>query len=236
MFAIIGKWNNRVQSISESSLDILGTANVYQVETSYTFPDPLVADIFEYVNNDFVDRTPTTLQNIDSNWRSNFPDYKAARVAMYIAMLTVGGFENLSLADKEIASRWFIVGRLERNSVHTTEQQIVNGLIYHESSVEARKHRFNACITEVYNRLDDDQIKEVMIAMDFSKTVYAYIDLGQEGTLEGNPEGLFDYIEARSGTSWVTTGLKAQNYVPVGYENCIELSVRLMQILRDGLY
>ncbi len=33
-----------------------------------------------------------------------------------------------------------------------------------------------------------------------------YVRNGREGTLEGDPEGLFDYIEARSSTKYATTG------------------------------
>lgn len=236
MFALIGKWNNRVQSVNEVSANLSGIENVYEIQTDFIFEFPIIPDAYEYKNSTFEKLTDYPLLLIDRNWSSLYPDYKAARTQLYIAMMTKGGFSNLLLEEKVIASKWFIVGRVERNSVHTVQEQIKNGLIYHENSVEARKHRFNACITEVYNRLDDDQIKAVMIAMDFSKTVYAYIDLGLEGTLEGNPEGLFDYINARANTQFEMTGLKVQNYTPVGYANCSELANRIMDILANGNY
>lgn len=236
MFAIIGKWNNRVQSISATSAELTELENVYEVETAFEFVEPVVPDTYVYTEGTFILLSDYPLLNIDENWQNMYSDYKAARVAVYIAMMMKGGFNNLSEAEKIIASKWFVVGRTERNSVHTVDQQIENGLNYHQNSTRSRNARFDKCITEVYNRLDDDQIKEVMIAMDYNKTVDAYIKLGIEGTQEGNPEGLYDYILARAGTQWESTGLSVQAYTPVGMADCQELANRLMDILVNGNY
>lgn len=235
-FAIIGKWNNQVQEVRQTSLNLTGIENVYEVETSTVFNDPLVPNTYEYLNSQFRYLPDFPLIQIDRNWRSLYADYKLARVALYIAMMTKGGFDALDTEEKQIASKWFIVGRSERNQVHTVEQQVDNGLIYNAESINARRSRMTKCMIEVYNRLTDEEVKAVMAAMDFSRTTYAYVEAGQEGTLEGNEEGLFDYIEARTGTTWQTTGLRAQLYIPVGYANCGLLADRLMDILVNGNY
>jgi hypothetical protein len=236
-YAVIGKWNNKVQRVDLVSNNFTGIEDLYEIETDFAFPDPLVPDVYLYENSSFSNTTLSTMGNIDVNWKTLFSDYKVARVSMYIAMMMQGGFANLSLSDKIIASRWFIVGRLERNEVHTTEQQIANGLIYNDNSIEARNKRMTQCMIEVYNRVDDEAVKEIMATMDFSRTTYNYIKIGVEGKAAGDiADGIYDYILSTPGSSWETTGLSSQSYTPVGYANCGELANRLMDILMNGNY
>lgn len=180
------------------------------------------------------------LVNIDGNWKTSFVDYKQARLQMYVELVAriteVGSFSNLSLAERQIASRWFIVGDNERDSVHSFDEQVVNGSIYNAESIKAREARMTACMMQVYNRLTHDQVNEVCMAMNFDKTTYNYIKRGCEGTLEGNDEGLFDYIMARVGTTWELTGLRIQAYIPKGMADCAELAAKLIDILRNGNY
>jgi hypothetical protein len=237
MFALIGKWNNRVQEISDVSYSLSETEKFYEIETDFTFPDPLIVDTVLYSGGNFTVLSDFPLILIDETWKTSYSDYKTARVALYLSMISKGGWENLSPEEKIIASKWFIVGRSERNQVHSTEDQIINGLTYNSNSIRARKQRLTQCMMEVYNRLDDNQIKSVMSTMDFSRTTYAYTEVGMEGVLSGDTvEGLFDYINSTSGTSWSSSGLRTQSYTPVGYDNCSQLSDRLLDILINGNY
>jgi hypothetical protein len=69
-----------------------------------------------------------------------------------------------------------------------------------------------------------------------NKTMFTYINLGTEGTVEGDNEGLFDYILSRKNTTWENTGLSKQAYSPKGMADCQELSNRLIDILKNGNY
>ena len=235
-FAIINKIDHLVQEIRQTSAELNGYESVYEVETEFDFGQDFIPNAFEHRDSTFKKLADYPLVQIDRTWRLTFSDYKSARIGIFVAMITKGGFDNLPLEEKQIASKWFVVGRTERNSVHTVEEQVENGLIYNTESINARSKRLSKCMIEAYNRLTDEQIQSIMATMNFSKTAYAYVEAGQEGTLEGNPEGLFDYIQARTGTQWETTGLRVQNYTPIGYNNCQELSDRLMDILVNGNY
>ena len=64
----------------------------------------------------------------------------------------------------------------------------------------------------------------------------SYINYGREGILEGDPEGLFDYIRSQSGSSFEVAGFSSHSYTPVGYANMSEFSVKILDILKNGNY
>lgn len=237
-YALINKWNHHVRDVVDVPETLTGGENYYQVETEFQFGEPVGPDKYIYEDGQFYDLTQRVMENIDQNWQTKelYRDYKVARVALFMIMMQKGGFANLSLAEKRVASKWFIVEKTERSSVHTHEEQVLNGVEYNAQSIKARKQRLTACMVEVYNRLTKDQINEVVATSNFNKIAYNYVELGQEGTQEGNPEGLFDYIGARAGTSWETTGLRVQPYIPVGMADCTELANKLLDILVNGNY
>lgn len=234
-YAVIGKWNNLVKEVNETSLNLDGSSNLYEVETSFVFNQPYVMWSYRYdgVTFEHIDSFP--VKKIEDTWRDEYSDYKAARAAMIASVASIG-FSNLSLRDKKIASKWFAVTKADRDTVHTLEEQIAYGKDFHLSSVKARRARLTAVKMEIYNRLTYSQVNDIMVASNFEVTGTNYVELGREGTEEGNAEGLFDYIEARLGTLWELTGLKVQAYIPLGMANCTELSTRLMDILKNGNY
>lgn len=236
IYAIIGKWNNKVQELNEDSSNLTGSEDIYEVETNFAFPEPFVADKILYRDGSFILEEDRQLEIIDETWKDLYTDYKAARVAIYYLVVSKGGFDNLTSIEKEIAARWFVVGSDKQAQVFSLPEIIALGKIYNNSSGIARKARLEAMMIELWNRLSQNQVNDIISAMNFSKVSVNYIELGQEGTLEGNPEGLFDYVEARSGTSWENTGLRVQNYTPLGMSNCAELADRVMDILVNGNY
>lgn len=235
-YAIINKANHLVQEVREASANLSEMDTLYEVATDFAFQPNLTPDIYEYRDETFKLLSAYTLVSISRTWRTAYADYKLARVALFTAMMMKGGFEALEPEEKRIASAWFIVGRAERDSVHTTEEQIANGRSYNANSIAARKFRLVKCMMEVYNRLSQHEVNEVVTAMNFARTAYNYTELGQEGTIEGNDEGLFDYIQARVGTTWETTGLKVQSYIPTGMSDCAALADKLIDILKNGNY
>lgn len=157
-------------------------------------------------------------------------DYKVVREEI-AALVTSIGWESLDAGEKEIASKYFVVDKASRDEVYTTIQQIGLGLLHHKASVEARTLRYAKASMEVYNRLSPAESKVVI--GDVADLGFKYVQYGIEGTVEGDPEGFFDYLEARSGTSYENTGLATKTYEPDGM-TLAQLVTRLMDILKLG--
>jgi hypothetical protein len=88
----------------------------------------------------------------------------------------------------------------------------------------------------MYNRLTKAQSQEIVNDLNDSKMLAArYMQFGIEGTIEGDVEGLFDYIESRAGTSYATTGFSSKAFIPIGYANMTAFAVRIMEILKLGI-
>lgn len=177
----------------------------------------------------------TSIENLDNHAMKKGYDYKAVREQIKIVAATIG-FQNLSIIEKELACRWFAVLKSDRDTVHSMLEQIKNGKLFHEASTVCRGDRLSSVISEIYNRLQSSEINELID--DTSDLTDKYINRGREGTLEGDPEGLFDYIEARAGTYWdvfgSNPGLKGKNWTPIG--KTLDIFVNdLIYILKNGV-
>ena len=64
---------------------------------------------------------------------------------------------------------------------------------------------------------------------------YSYINFGVEGTTEGDNEGIFDYIQSVSGSSYENTGFATKGYIPEGM-TLQQLEDKLLNILKNGIY
>lgn len=210
---------------------------------------PIPAKVFGDVNNTsyyrwdgeaWVEEENSPMVSINNNWQTSYTDYKKARVALYVAMLTkaaqVGGYANLSLLEKKIASAWFIVGSTERDEVHTFEEQLANGEIFKEQASIARTQRLDAAMVQVYNRIGHDDLNTIIHDMDSAKLMFNYVHLGIEGTEEGDIEGVCDYILSRPGTSFENDGLTTKNFPVVGMSGTAELATLLVDIIKNGNY
>jgi len=174
------------------------------------------------------------IERIDKEWTGEFKDYKAARAKIYASVVSAGGFVNLTAAQKIVASKWFVVTKSDRDTVHTQSQQVAYGEVFHVNSKESRRIRMQKAITQCYNRLTQADANTVI--NDANGLVEKYIEYGREGTVEGDPEELFDYIEARAGTTYVVTGLAAKTFVPTDAGTLAQLVTDLMNILKNGIY
>jgi hypothetical protein len=65
---------------------------------------------------------------------------------------------------------------------------------------------------------------------------HKYLLFGREGTVEGDPEGLFDYIDSRVGTSYENTGLKNKSISPSGFATVSDFADYLLDIIKYGKY
>ena len=160
-------------------------------------------------------------------------DYKVLRNNLMVQVATEG-FANLTADEKIIASENFVVSKTDRDTVHTLEQQIANGIIYHKHSVASRLARRIAAEGEVYNRLQSG-VDQADLMNDTVAMLDAYVNFGIEGTVEGDVLGLFDYFESRVGTAFETTGLLSKTYTVEGM-TVTQLSAKLMDIFKNGNY
>lgn len=162
-------------------------------------------------------------------------DYKFIRKEIYILVLTKV-FTNCTTAEQEIAAQWFVVDHLDRDTIYTTPQQIAYGGVHHANSVEAREGRVGYVMMELYNRLTTADVNTVMTDVSNDDLLHLYITNGREGTLQGDPEGLFDYMAAVSGTSYSGTGFAAKAITPLDGVTLAALTDQICTVLKDGIY
>jgi len=192
----------------------------------------IVADDYNFGANAATD--VTSVETLLLFLRYNRFDYKRFRtsLATYVAAV---GFANLSAADKLVASAHFVVVKADRDTVNTLAEQILNGRVFHSHSVDCRRTRTQCAESELYNQLQKADCDVAITDIVSSGLRDAYVEFGREGTVEGDPEGLFDYIEARAGTAYAATGLAAKGYTPVS-GTLAALVTRVMDILKNGNY
>ena len=222
---------------------IVGTSVVFTFNSELTTEEETtLANTYNSYNS----YTETTFISIAKNWKENYVDYKKARAALGTELTIRGGFSNLSTLEKKIASRWFLCVKSDRDTVHTFDEQVTNGYFWHINARISRNNRLDVAIIEVYNRLDSadadnviDDLWEIFLKINGKQYTRSlamnYINFGREGTVEGNPEGLFDYILARVGTSFELTGLKAKAITPI-HGTLDELCDKIIDILKNGNY
>ena len=208
---------------------------------------------------------------------THFRDYKKLRSEIKARIETKTGFDpadlgtytqvnwdKLSAAEKEVAARYFCVPPTGvaaaplRDEIYTTAEQIVYGLAHHQKSVESRILRVRMALSELYNRLDIDDAREVEeelnqipkgsnVPLDVGdnttaqvkvKTmVESYVDRGIEGSVEDNGVvGLFDYTLSRAGTPFSATGLSSKAYAVIGMTDAAELGTRCHDVLANGTF
>lgn len=192
-----------------------------------------VADV---VPNSYVDISSIT------TWHSvgrTLKDYKYIRNEIMILANTIG-WANLSTEEKTIVANLFAVEKVKRDEIYNTNQQVNLGLLHHKNSIEARATRLAIVQMNLFNRLDKADWEEV--AIDTVNLLDSYVNHGREGTVEGDLEGLFDYVDgsARTGTSWDGSGsgvgFRDKAYSVEGYGNCSLFADYILDILKNGNY
>lgn len=176
----------------------------------------------------------STINNWDKYGLATGYDYKYVRIQIYILVTTIG-WTNLSIAEKTIASIWFVVVKSQRDEVHTLEEQKANGRTHHEKSRQNRYDRHTAALMDVYNRLEKADAQSVLKRLEDSNLLHLYIEYGIEGTASGDIEGIMDYVNSVAGTSFALNGLIEETYIPVE-GTLTDLKVALNDIIINGNY
>ena len=156
-------------------------------------------------------------------------------------------WDSYTNSQKKVFISWFVEQDSARQMEFFTPTELMEmGIEFHIKSTQSREIRMNYTVGLVFSRLEWGDANDVIDDMD---KVYEkangdkycwnlwrkYLKNGREGTEEGDPEGLFDYIEAREGTRWNGNGLIKKSYKPK-YGTLTDLSIGLIQILKYGNY
>lgn len=194
----------------------------------------------------------SSIENYDEFGACTGKDYKYIRSCMKEFMLSIvhedfSRWNDLSLNEKKVAIKYLVseIPVYLTTQVYSIPELRVIGLEFHKNSLNCRDTRFNVCCGELFSRLSvndaNDIINDMDSCYDAGGREYClllgtkYIRYGREGTVEGDPEGLFDYLEARTGTSFETWGLAAKSITP-NYGTLQDCVDSLMDILKNGNY
>ena len=189
----------------------IGYSDITSIETVYKYGLKTNKD-YKFVRNEILNLVWGKMLGDPSNWN------------------------NLNLEEKKIASEFFVVPKILRDTVYTTDEQIPMAENFDINSIESRKIRFNKAKYQIYNRLTTEQANIILNEVEKDNLSNLYIQYGREGTIEGDPEGFFDYILSRTGTSYENNGFINHDYSPIGFNNMLELANFIIDIVKNGNY
>jgi hypothetical protein len=216
--ALFTSYNDTVASSKFFSRNINGVTEFYC----------LVADDFDIVSAGGSDATST--DGFYAFFENKLIDYKNFRKYIMVYAATVG-FDNLSAQGKSMVCKNFAVGKTQRDSLFTIEQQIKFGVTFHKQSTECRDDRVSKVEAELYNRLAPADAAVIIADVVSNNLKYNYVNFGIEGVVSGDPVGLFDYFNNTTGTPFENSGLKSKSMTPLGM-TITELANRCLAILR----
>lgn len=99
----------------------------------------------------------------------------------------------------------------------------------------SRKLRSTFVYNEVYNRISDDDAKQ--IGKEAQSPFLRYKELGLDGIINGDPASINDYIHGTTGTEYETVNLKSKNISNIeGFTNIDDFCDYLTNILIHGKY
>ena len=145
------------------------------------------------------------------------------------------GFDTLTTAEKDIAVKMIIASHAKRLA-HVGSHAGLEGLCYAYDITVApiRRTRINYARQELHTRIPNNALEAENEA---AQLIMNYLEFGIEGTTEGDPEGFFDWVFGRTGTTWDAAGLlqKAWTTDPGGY-GLTALCNKIYDIVHNGNY
>lgn len=164
----------------------------------------------------------TSVPDLILFWQIGRLDYKNFRDSLGYYVATIG-FAQLDLEHQRIASAHFVVVASDRDTVHSIEDQVINGIVYHEQSMACRKIRLARAESEIFNRLERGNVSKIIDeVLDSENIHFKYQNMGREGVVSGDVnQGLFDYLNATANTRYAVggagpLGLRAKDWQPRG--------------------
>lgn len=178
--------------------------------------------ISETLQNGYADITSIT------NWGAigfNLMDYNYVRNQISILVNQIG-FNNLSLNEKIIVSRYFLVNKTDRDSVMSEEEQINYWNILVENSQDCRFKRWEVAKKYISYKLSPVDSSD--LAKSTSELCADYINYNIITKVKDGISGLFDYLKGED------------DYIGGGYPNKSYWTQidqdRIMDILENGNY
>jgi len=157
----------------------------------------------------------TTLAYLTSALSLRMIDSKAFRTGLMQLVANAGGFANLTAIEKKIVAIHFAsTGTDVASEFPLLWDRVSNGMSsFHSNGIESREQRMRWCESLIYNTVLSATATTVInriitpVTADKGSLWSNYIRYGREGTQSGDPEGLFDYVNSVTGTTFVTNGL-----------------------------
>lgn len=181
----------------------------------------------------------TTIRRVFEHWTQTGRDFWVAKEVAKEYFDTFGQtdterFAALDTDEQDAACNFNLGPHQDMIDFLTIDIYTQRRHIFNEKMLESRKIRSIHALTEIDVRLPDDR-GEFIEDIISSNLYFRYLELGIQGTVEGDAEGLFDYILARAGTSYSASGLKLKPWSPIETDMVL-LSNKMMSILKFGIY
>jgi hypothetical protein len=178
--------------------------------------------VSETLQNGYAD-----ISNIES-WNTigfNVKDYLYVRNQINLLLQQIG-FNNLSLNEKIIVSQYFLVSKIDRDTVMSEEEQVNYWNILIENSQDCRFKRWETAKKYIsYKLLPVDSSD---LAKSTSELCADYINYNIITKIKDGISGLFDYLKGEG--DYVSNGYPIKSYWLQQDED------RLMDILENGNY
>jgi len=188
----------------------------------------------------------TSLRHIWNNWQMTGRDfYYAYKVAKeYYNTLPVdlcgcdtasGIFHALSDDEKDAAVSLQVGPQTDRINFAGLTEVLTRNLNWNKLTYDSRLGRTQCSIVNLMVYLPNNY-KTAFVELVENETFYKYIQFAIEGLLEGDPEGIFDYILGRVGSTWAGAGLVNKPWTPINNLTMVQVCDLIMAIIRDGDY
>lgn len=145
------------------------------------------------------------------------------------------GFDTLTTAEKDIAAA-LIIGshakRLAHVGSHTEIKKLC--LAYDQILKPVRQSRLDHARQELHARIPNNALEAEKEA---STLFYNYVEFGIEGTTEGDPEGVNDWLFGRANTAYDAAGLLQKPWTTdPGTYGLTALVNFIYDVLHKGIY
>ena len=158
-------------------------------------------------------------------------DYKFVRAMIYTEM---EDYDSLTDAEKDIVCSYVLVD-LDTMKAQLGDKYEHSLSEWDRKSKICRVNRYEKAKTYLYQALELADAKSILVELTTGQDLATRYAGGIEGTLEDEgAEGLFDYIESRSGTSYENTGLSSKSFTPKDGLTMEAVSSVVMNILNTG--
>ena len=146
-------------------------------------------------------------------------------------------FNNLSTEEKKIACVYIpnLINPIDFvTTITSQEERIQISTEFDIKSSKSREQRFKAARIFTFSNLNVNDCMNLINDISDKLTLSYFMGI-ESKELDGH-DGLFDYIESKTGTIYENNGLLQKNITPISGLSLLQFSQGLMSILREGRY